>query len=102
MAFSAKKHWDTKKRKAFEAKEVSNSLVASLFNNQVMDKQERQFVFNSFVSKFKKNSSVTRVKNRCLLTNRSKSIIKFFRLSRLSFREKARNGELLGVVRSSW
>lgn len=102
MAFSAKKYWDIEKRKVVKQKEVFNSLTMSLFNNQVIEKQERQNNFNIFVTKFKKNASVTRIKNRCLLTNRSKAVIKFFRLSRLSFREKARNGELLGVVRASW
>lgn len=44
----------------------------------------------------------TRLKNRCFITNRSRSIIKFFRLSRISIRLLARSGELPFVKKHSW
>ena len=48
------------------------------------------------------SSSETRIKNRCIYSGRSKSVLKYFRLSRLSFREAARQGLLPGVFKSSW
>jgi len=49
-----------------------------------------------------RQGSCVRIKNRCIITNRAKSVIRFFRLSRIQLRDHARNGMLLGVKRSSW
>jgi ribosomal protein S14 len=44
----------------------------------------------------------TRAFNRCSLTGRSRSFIRYFGLSRLTFRELARKGAIPGVKKSSW
>lgn len=49
-----------------------------------------------------KNSSPTRLKNRCEETGRPRSYMRQFGLSRLSFREHANKGEIPGVTKSSW
>lgn len=46
--------------------------------------------------------SITKVRNRCLLTGRGSSIYSKMRLSRIKFREKALLGSLLGVRKSVW
>lgn len=50
------------------------------------------------------NSSIfkTKIKNKCLLTGRSRSYLRFFGLSRICFRELARNGELPFLRKASW
>lgn len=40
--------------------------------------------------------------NRCLLTNRSRAILNFCKLSRIKFRDLARSGKLQGIRKSSW
>ncbi len=102
MAFTAKKYWDQKKRTAFSKNEMKCLLTSSLVNNEIMPFDIRQSLKNKFVKNFKKKSSMCRVKNRCLISNRSYSVIRHFRVSRLVFRELARNGSLLGVRRASW
>lgn len=52
--------------------------------------------------KLPKNSSPTRMKNRCEETGRPRSYMRQFGLSRLSFREHANKGEIPGVTKSSW
>jgi len=52
--------------------------------------------------KLPRNSSPTRLKNRCAETGRSRSYMRTFGLSRLSFREHANKGEIPGVTKSSW
>jgi small subunit ribosomal protein S14 len=54
-----------------------------------------------FIKTFEKNSSITRFKQRCLLTNRGKSVFKKFGLSRLAFRRLALQGDLFGIKKSS-
>lgn len=49
----------------------------------------------------KVNKVSTRGVNRCKITGRPKGFMRFFGLSRLTFRELALKGELPGVVKSS-
>lgn len=49
----------------------------------------------------KTNKVSTRGVNRCKITGRPKGYMRFFGLSRLTFRELASRGELPGVVKSS-
>ncbi len=49
-----------------------------------------------------RNSSPTRLKNRCSETGRPRAYMRRFGLSRLSFREHANKGEIPGVTKSSW
>jgi small subunit ribosomal protein S14 len=52
--------------------------------------------------KLPRNSSPTRIKNRCSETGRPRSYMRQFGLSRLSFREHAVKGEIPGVTKASW
>lgn len=54
------------------------------------------------LAKLPRNSSPTRWKNRCVETGRPRAYMRHFGLSRISFREKASNGEIPGVTKSSW
>mgnify|MGYP002032403155 FL=1 len=49
-----------------------------------------------------KNSSPVRVKNRCAVTGRSRGYMRDFGLSRIAFRELAREGKIPGVKKASW
>lgn len=102
MSFKAKKYRDVFKRRKAAQKELVYGTKLALINNQLAPEQLRQQLFNAFVKSHKRTAVFARAKNRCLVTNRSKSVIRFFRMSRITFREKARAGQLLGVKRSSW
>lgn len=49
-----------------------------------------------------RNSSPTRRKNRCMETGRPRAYMRRFGLSRISFRDRASNGEIPGITKSSW
>lgn len=49
-----------------------------------------------------KNSSPVRVKNRCAVTGRTRGYMRAFGLSRIMFRELAREGKIPGVKKASW
>lgn len=49
-----------------------------------------------------RNSSPTRLKNRCIETGRPHAYMRRFGLSRISFREHASKGEIPGITKSSW
>lgn len=54
------------------------------------------------LQKLPRNSSPTRVKNRCALTGRTRGYLRAFGLSRIKFRELAREGKIPGVKKASW
>ncbi|MBI3508771.1 MAG: 30S ribosomal protein S14 [Chlamydiia bacterium] len=54
------------------------------------------------LNKLPKNSSVTRLRNRCQFTGRSRGFLRKFKLSRLCFREMASQGLIPGIVKASW
>ncbi len=49
-----------------------------------------------------RDSSPTRLKNRCEVTGRPRGYLRKFKLSRIAFRELAHKGQLPGVKKSSW
>ncbi|MEX0962147.1 MAG: 30S ribosomal protein S14 [Simkaniaceae bacterium] len=54
------------------------------------------------LNKLPKNSSPTRLRNRCQLTGRPRGFLRKFKLSRICFRQMANDGLLPGITKSSW
>ena len=57
---------------------------------------------HSNIQKLPRNSSQTRIRNRCWKTGRSRGFFRDFGLSRHVFREMAHQCLLPGVTKSSW
>lgn len=66
-----------------------------------LDGQTQAFVQWKY-NELPKASGKTQIQNRCVLTNRSKGVSKYFRISRHCLRELASAGLLPGVQKSSW
>jgi small subunit ribosomal protein S14 len=49
-----------------------------------------------------RNSSPVRLKNRCKITGRPRGYMRFFGLSRVTFRDMALAGKIPGVTKASW
>ncbi|WP_336517629.1 30S ribosomal protein S14 [Pollutibacter soli] len=56
----------------------------------------------SALDELPKNSSKVRLKNRCQLTGRPKGYMRYFGLSRVTFRDMALAGKIPGVKKASW
>ncbi len=54
------------------------------------------------LQKLPKNSSPVRVKNRCAVSGRGRGYLRAFGLSRIQFRELARQGKIPGIKKASW
>ncbi|EFV76440.1 MULTISPECIES: 30S ribosomal protein S14 [Cytobacillus] len=52
--------------------------------------------------KLPRDSSPTRLKNRCQVTGRPRGYLRKFKMSRIAFREYAHKGQVPGVKKSSW
>ncbi|MFE4522415.1 30S ribosomal protein S14 [Cytobacillus firmus] len=54
------------------------------------------------IRKLPRDSSPTRLKNRCQVTGRPRGYLRKFKMSRIAFREYAHKGQVPGVKKSSW
>ena len=54
------------------------------------------------LQKLPRDSSMTRLKNRCMFTGRARGFHRKFGISRLVLREMALKGEIPGLKKSSW
>jgi len=63
---------------------------------------EDRFAARIKLAELPRNSSPTRIRNRCELTGRPRAVYRKFKLSRLALRQLASLGALPGVVKSSW
>jgi small subunit ribosomal protein S14 len=63
---------------------------------------EDRFEAQLKLAQLPRNSSLTRVRNRCELSGRPRGVYRKFRLSRIAVRELASSGLIPGMVKSSW
>ena len=63
---------------------------------------EERFAARLKLAEMPRNSSATRIKNRCELTGRPRSYYRKFKLSRIALRDLASQGQIPGMVKSSW
>ncbi len=54
------------------------------------------------LQKLPRSSSPVRLKSRCAISGRSRGYLRAFGLSRIQFRELARDGKVPGVKKASW
>ena len=66
------------------------------------DSPRERFRLQRELQRLPRNSSRTRLRNRCKVTGRPRGYYRDFGLSRNVFREWAHKGYLPGVVKSSW
>ena len=63
---------------------------------------EERFAAHLKLARLPRNSSATRVRNRCELTGRTRGYYRKMRLCRNMLRELASQGLIPGMVKSSW
>jgi len=87
-------------KESMKAREVKRKRMFEIYEA----KRQKLKEANDFVGlqKLPKNSSKTRLHNRCSLTGRPKGYMRTFGISRITFREMASNGLIPGVKKASW
>ena len=100
MARTSNIHRDLKRRRMHAKHADKRAALKQQLkeSNNAREKQGIQFQLQALP----RNSSPTRLKNRCLVTGRSRAYMRKFGLSRIQFREMAALGLLPGVRKSSW
>ena len=63
---------------------------------------EERFAAALKLAEVPRNSAKVRIRNRCELSGRARSVYRKFKLSRIALRDMANQGLIPGVVKSSW
>lgn len=94
-------HRDNKRRQLVQKHELQRILYKSISQNNQLDISIRRQALIQ-LNLLPRNSSLARIRNRCIYTGRSRSVYRKFKISRLCFRESAAKGYLPGVFKASW
>lgn len=96
-----KKKFDLIRRRRFKNLEVKQKIFKSIRDNQSLNPATRWWaqISGSAVSR---QNNLCRIHNYCVQTSRSRSVIGFYKLSRLRLLKLASRGAIPGLVKSSW
>ena len=101
MAKKAMIEREKKRQKLVDKFAAKRADLKATARNQELPMEER-FAARLKLAKLPRNSSATRLHNRCQLTGRPHAYYRKLRISRIMLRELGSNGQLPGVVKSSW
>ena len=75
--------------------------LKKLANDESLPLEER-FDARLKLAKLPRNSSATRIRNRCEVTGRPRAYYRKLKMSRIALRELGSQGQIPGLVKSSW
>ncbi len=99
----AKKSMIEREKKRIKLMKKYSTKRNILLNQYNIEKNfNRKLELHSKIQKLPRNSSKTRIRNRCWKTGRPRGVFRDFGVSRHVFREMAHQCLLPGVTKSSW
>lgn len=101
MASKAAVSKNERRRKLVAQYRERRDELKSIIKNPKTDPASREEAI-ARLAKMPRNSSKTRIRNRCAVTGRPRAYYRKFGLSRIALRELALRGDLPGVVKASW
>jgi len=90
---------DKKNRELFSKYENKRKVLKSISHNIELESSVR-WLAQIELDKLPKNSSLTRIRNRCVITGRGRGINSRFKVSRIKFRELSLLGMFPGVKKA--
>jgi small subunit ribosomal protein S14 len=88
-------------RRLVKAKAAKRNALKATANNESLSLEER-FEARLKLAEMPRNSSATRIRNRCEVTGRPRAFYRKMRMSRIALRELGSRGQIPGLVKSSW
>ncbi|TNC65185.1 30S ribosomal protein S14 [Rubellimicrobium roseum] len=92
---------DKKRQRMVDQYAAKRAALKAVANDKNASVEER-FKATLALAELPRNSSATRVRNRCQLTGRPRAYYRKLKISRIMLRELGSNGEIPGLVKSSW
>ena len=90
-----------KREKLVEKYAAKRAALKEIAANEDLPMEER-FKARLKLAKLPRNSSATRLNNRCQVSGRPKAYYRKLKMSRIALRDLASKGEIPGMVKSSW
>ena len=88
-------------RRLVKAKAAKRAALKAIANDENLSLEER-FEARLKLAEMPRNSSPTRIRNRCELTGRPRAFYRKMRMSRIALRQLGSQGQIPGLVKSSW
>jgi small subunit ribosomal protein S14 len=101
MAKTSAVEKNNRRRKLVKQYANKRAQLKAIANNRSLS-QEEQFEARLKLAELPRNSSPVRIRNRCEITGRPRAYYRKFKLSRIALRELASQGQIPGMVKSSW
>ena len=101
MAKKSMVNREVKRAKLVQQHAGKRAALKAVINDQSKPVEER-FKATLKLAELPRNSSATRLHNRCQLTGRPHAFYRKLKLSRIMLRELASFGQIPGMVKSSW
>lgn len=92
---------DKNKRTKYLLFEKKKRILKSLIQNLSINNNIRTHAYKKYIS-LPTDSSITKIRNRCVISNRPRSVYKKFKISRLVLRDLSLQGNLMGIKKASW
>jgi small subunit ribosomal protein S14 len=92
---------ELKRQKLVGQYAARRATLKAIVNDKSKSVEER-FKASLKLAALPRNSSVTRLHNRCQITGRPHAYYRKLKISRIMLRELGSNGEIPGMVKSSW
>ncbi len=91
-----------RKREALVAKYAEKRAALKAIINDQEKPMEERFRASLDLAKLPRNSSAVRLHNRCQLTGRPHAYYRKLKISRIALRDLGSQGQIPGMVKSSW
>ncbi|MBC2836967.1 30S ribosomal protein S14 [Paragemmobacter straminiformis] len=101
MAKKSMVNREVKRAKLVQQHAAKRAALKAVINDQSKPVEDR-FKATLKLAELPRNSSATRLHNRCQLTGRPHAYYRKLKLSRIMLRELASFGQIPGMVKSSW
>ena len=101
MAKTSKIVQNERRKEIVERYKERRAALKKTIANPATSQEDRATAFVA-LRKLPRDSSATRIRNRCAMTGRPRAYLRQFGLSRITFRDMALNGLIPGVRKASW
>ncbi len=92
---------DLKRRRMAKKFESKRNRLKAIIRDQEQSGEER-FMAALKLAELPRNSSKTRIRNRCLVSGRPRGYYRKLKMSRIALRQLGSAGLIPGLVKSSW
>ena len=101
MAKTSKLARNAQRQELVQRYAAKRAQLKAVINNPKSTPEEKTEAGNA-LRKLPRDSSATRVRNRCTMSGRPRGFLRHFGLSRIALRDMALNGLIPGVRKASW